>query len=316
MIVLALAYREPKRAGGGARLDLAGAATITIASLALLLAASRVEPITMSLAGVLLFALFFAIERRAADPVVPIPLLRRRLIAVANTASFLLGAAMMGVLNFLPLHVQGVLGGMPVEAGLVIAPMLVGWPIASAATSRMLTRIGYRRPVWLGTSLTTIGLALLAPLVMARAPSAWLGAAMLLFGLGMGLVNTAILIGVQASVGWEERGVATGTTMFARSMGGALGVGALGALLAQRLEQTISSDVASDLLNPDRRAEALAVPGVVEALGAALDPLFWGGAIAAVLTAIVVVAYPRDERASSRPPPAPAPGPSAVRSAN
>lgn len=307
-IVLALAFREAPRAGTGKPLDLAGAGTILLASLALLLAASGVQPISLAIAGVILVGLFVVVEQRAADPVLPIPLLTRRLIAVTTTASLLFGAAMMGALNFLPLHVQGVLVGMPTEAGMVIAPMLVGWPIASAITSRLILRTGYRRPVWLGAALTAIGLAVLVPLVLARAPAWTLGISMFVFGLGMGLANTAILIGVQASVGWEQRGVVTAATMFARTMGGALGVGGLGALLAARLGRSLDGDTASALLDPHRRDAVLAVPGVVEALGDALDPIFYGGAIAAILAVLAVLAHPRDDR-MSQPPSAPAPVP-------
>ncbi|AKF11509.1 MDR family MFS transporter [Sandaracinus amylolyticus] len=299
-LVLAFAYREAPRERAGAPLDLAGASTILFASLALLLAASGVAPVLMTIAGVALIALFVVIERRASDPVLPIPLMTRRLIAVTTIASFLLGVAMMGVLTYLPLHVQGVLLGVPTEAGLVIAPMLVGWPIASAMTSRMLVRTGYRKPVWLGALLSAVGLVALAPLVTMRAHPLALAGSMFVFGFGMGLANTAILIGVQASVGWEQRGVVTAATMFARTMGGALGVGALGAVLAARLGRALSPEVVSRLLDPEGRDIVLAQPGVIDALGDALDPLFWGGAIAAGLSLITVLAHPRDEQ----PPPA------------
>jgi EmrB/QacA subfamily drug resistance transporter len=305
MIVLAIAYREAPRKRSEAPLDLAGALAITLASLALLVAASGVWPVVLTAAGVALVVAFVAIELRAKDPVVPIPLLTRRLIAVASLGSMMMGAAMMGILNFLPLHVQGVLLGMPTDAGLVIAPMLVGWPIASAFTSRMLTRIGYRKPVFYGALLTAASLIALVPLVLVRAPAPWLGLAMAGFGFGMGLANTAILIGVQASVGWEQRGVVTALAMFSRSMGGALGVGGLGAILALRLGRTVSAETASALLDPERRASVLGDRTIVEALGAALDPLFWGGAIAAILAFVAILAYPRDQ-APAAPRPAPA----------
>ncbi len=301
MAVLAFAYREPPRPKAEGRLDWAGAAAITIASLALLIAASGELVVPAAIVGAALIAAFIWIERRARDPVLPLPLLGRRRIAVATLASFLLGAAMMGVLNFMPLHVQGVLGGTPTQAGLVIAPMLVGWPIASSLASRLLVRIGYRRPIWLGATFTLVGAGAVVPLVAAREPGWTLGISMFLFGLGMGLANTAIIIGVQASVEWNQRGVATAATMFARTMGGALGVGGLGALLSQRLGQTVDPAIVSALLDPHRRDEVLHVPGVVEALGRALDPLFWGGAIAAALTLATVVAYPRDERKEAQP---------------
>lgn len=197
--VLVLAFREPRRERATAPLDLLGAVSILVASLSLLLAASGVAPLPMAALGAVLLVLFVGVERRAADPIFPIPLVTRRLIAVNTVGSLLLGAAMMGVLHFLPLHVQGVLFGMPTEAGLVIAPMLVGWPIASAITSRLLVRTGYRRPLWLGAALAALGLVVLVLLAGARAPSVFLGVSMFVFGFGMGLANTAILIGVQAS---------------------------------------------------------------------------------------------------------------------
>ena len=274
MVVLAIAYREPNRDVATAPLDWGGAAAITFASILLLLGASGVQPVAMVLFGALLILAFVAIERRARDPIVPLGLLARRLIAVTTIASLMHGALMMGIISFLPLYVQGVLGRLPAEAGLVIAPMLVGWPIAAATTSRLLVRIGYRKPVQLGAVVTALALAATVPLVSSRAAPWTLGMAMFAFGVGMGLVNTAVVIGIQASVGWEQRGVVTATNMFARSMGGAVGVGGMGAMLASRLDGTLSPDVASALLDPHRRAEVLGRAGVVEALGVALDPLF------------------------------------------
>jgi EmrB/QacA subfamily drug resistance transporter len=299
MIALSVFYREPKRERATLPLDWAGAITITLASLALLLAASEVLVPLMGAASVLLLIAFVWLESRAKDPVVPLSLMTRRLIAVATIASLLLGAAMMGILNFLPLHVQGVLGELPTVAGLVIAPMLVGWPLAAALTTRLLTRIGYKKPLVLGAAITTVSLFAAVPLISSAAPPWTLGIAMFAFGVGMGLANTAAIIGVQASVGYEQRGVATATTMFARSMGSALGVGALGAVLAHRLEDSISADVASALLDPLRRDAALAQPGVLDALSSALGPLFWSGGIAGALALIAVCFYPSDDEPAS-----------------
>lgn len=298
-LVLMLAFREPHREPTGARLDVAGAVLILFASLALLLAASGVAPIPMIALGVIVAVAFVLVEKRASDPVLPIDLIASRLIAVCTLASLLLGVAMMGALNFLPLYVQGVLFGEPTEAGLAISPMMIGWPIAATITSRLLVRVGYRRPLLLGAFLTTLGAGALIPLVMLQASMWALGAAMLIFGLGMGLASTAIIIGVQASVGWGQRGVVTASTMFARTMGGALGVGGLGALLAARLGESIDPDTVSALLDPHRREAVLAIPGVDEALAASLEPLFIGSAIAAGLALLTVFAHPRDVTESS-----------------
>lgn len=292
--VLAFAYREEPRVPATAPLDIGGAIVLMTASLALLLAASSVSPLLTGVLGLGLTALFLAIERRVADPVLPLQLVGRQLVAVAALVSLLHGAAMTGTLTYLPLHVQGVLLGRPTDAGLVITPMLVAWPIAAALTTRFLVRVGYRGPVRLGALLTAIGLVLVAVLAAARVPGVWLGTGTFLFGLGMGLTSTAIIIGVQSSVGWEQRGVATAVILFARTMGGALGVGALGAVLAARLRDRLSPDVVRTLLDPEARDTVLATPGVLDALDASLGPLFQACAVCAVLTLLLALAYPRD----------------------
>lgn len=271
-----LVYGEAPRPAPRAALDWAGAIALLVASLALLLGASQVSPVLATVVGVAGVALFVGIEQRAGDPVLPLALLAQPLVAVTAAANLLLGAAMSGTVTYLPLHVQGVLLESPAHAGAVVAPMLVGWPIASALTSRLLAQTGYRRPIWLGTALCALTAAALVPLVSGRSAGPWLGAAMLAFGFGMGLANSAMMIGVQASVGWEQRGVVTALTIFARTMGGALGVGALGAVLAARIDPATLPTVRA-LLDPH---------------GPAIDPLFWAGAASTALAMLVVAAYP------------------------
>jgi hypothetical protein len=129
------------------------------------------------------------------------------------------------------------------------------------------------------------------PLVATHSAGGWLALAMFVFGAGMGLANSAMIIGVQASVGWEQRGVVTALTLFARTMGGALGVGALGAVLAARLDGTVDPEVVQRLLDP--HGPPLAVPPtVIDALANAIDPLFWAGAVCGLLALGVAAAYP------------------------
>ncbi|MCB9594042.1 MAG: MFS transporter [Sandaracinaceae bacterium] len=294
LVVLGVAFREAPRPKARTRLDLAGAGTVILAALSILLAASGVLPLVTGPAGAVLLVVFVWIESHAEDPVLPIALIRRRLITVAGVVSLLLGAAMMAVLTFLPLHVQGVLSGAPTDAGLVIAPMLVGWPVASAITSRMIVRIGYRAPIRIGVFVSTVGFVSLALTATLLAPAWALGLSMLVFGAGMGLSNTALIISVQASVGYEQRGVVTAFTQFARTMGGALGVGALGAVLAAQLGRRLPPETVRALLDP-HAAGVVSAPGVAEALGGALAPLFWAGAAATVFALIAVIAQPADE---------------------
>ncbi len=290
--LLALSFREAQRPARTLPLDWPGAALLTLASLALLLGAAGEHP---ALSAPLALALLAGVAwrgRTAPDPVLPLALVVRRPIAVAALSSLLLGATMMGVLMFVPLYVQGVLGGSPAEAGATAAPMLVGWPIAATLTSRALVRVGFRAPVWLGSGLCAIALTAFAVLLAPDAHVGSLQVVMFVYGLGMGFVNTTLLIAVQASVGWEQRGVATATTMFSRSIGGALGVGAFGSLLAARLGALLPADAVRGLLDPTRRGAVAGGAQMPAALAEGLAPIFWGTAALSLLNLGVVLLYP------------------------
>ncbi len=315
MAVLPLVYREAKLPASGARIDWAGALTITSASICLLLAAERHQPLLTLPLGLALLGVFVQVERRAASPILPLPLLLRPSVGVAALSSVVLGATMMGAVLFTPLWAQGVLGASPTEAGTIIATMLVGWPIASAVANRLVLRFGFRPPVWIGSLfiaggvvLHHVGIAHLGALGLVRL-------AMFFFGAGMGLTVTAQLLAVQLGAAHHERGVATSTGIFARSMGGALGAGALGAVLAAGLGTRLDAETVARLLDPHQRAEVLD-PEVASALGGALSPI-WFVLVALALTNLLVVAfYPAGQgtnAAPSRavPPPLAAPTPEA-----
>jgi EmrB/QacA subfamily drug resistance transporter len=292
-------FHEAPAPRAPAPLDRAGAALLTVGALALLCAASR-EQVALALPLALLcLGAFVAVERRAPDPVLPPALLADRAVAVAVASSALLGATMMGALGYVPLHVQGVLGRSPAEAGVAVTPMLVGWPIAAAITSRLLVRTGFRPPVWLGSALALAGLAGFLAAASSDAPSmVGMQGAMFVYGLGMGLANTALLIGVQSRVDWSRRGVATATIMFARQVGGALGMGALGAGLAASLAGQVDPAALTALLEP-RGAQVVVDPATARALGVALLALFAAVVGVAALNAVAVCFYP-PQRATAR----------------
>jgi MFS family permease len=242
MAVLAFAYREASRRESGA-VDWAGGLALTGSSVAFLVGASGVAPAAMAAAGLLLALAFVAIERRAGEgAVLPLALLGQRAMAVASLSSALLGWAMMSALTYGPLFVQGVLGEPPTAAGAVVAPMLVGWPLAATVTGRRLSATGFRAPVRFGAAVIAVSLVAFAWAVGARARLLVMEATMFAYGVGMGVASTALLVGAQSSVGWGQRGVATAINMFSRTMGGALGVGALGSVLAARLGGAVSPE--------------------------------------------------------------------------
>ena len=269
------------------RIDVLGAAVLGCAIVSLLAGASRLVPfITLPLAALLLFV-FVLVERRAREPVLPIELLLRRVILVSSVAGALVGSVMTATVIYLPLFVQAVLGGTATEAGGTVAPMLVGWPLASAVSGRLLARVGYRPLVRTGFAVVLVASILVLFLLGPGARPLAIGAAMFLMGIGLGLANTALVIAVQESVPWEERGVATASTMFFRTIGGALSVGALGALLAASLGPGVSTELLNKLVSPGRGngVDAAVLAQVASGLGRGLALVF------RVIVALSVAAF-------------------------
>jgi EmrB/QacA subfamily drug resistance transporter len=238
-------------------------------------------------------ALFFAVERRAAEPVVPLELFRQRVMAVSTLAGAFVGAGMIAMVTYVPLYVQGVLGGTPTEAGSAITPMVIGWPIASTIAGRVLSRVGFRPLVRGGLFVSAVGATALALFLQPGSSVHVAQAATALFGVGLGFANTTLLIAVQTSVPWRQRGVATASTMFARTIGGTLAVGALGGILtaALRSNPSVPPGAADQLVGPTHGMGL--DPAVLRALSASLQSglslVFWviaGIALAAALTSL------------------------------
>jgi EmrB/QacA subfamily drug resistance transporter len=240
------------------RLDVAGAATLALAVIALLLGADGTLPRGVLVASPVLFALFVVVERRATEPILPLALFAEPALATSCAVSALAGAAMLGYVTFLPLFVQGVLAGTPTAAGSSIAPMAVAWPISSALCGRLIGRLGFRTPVRIGMVLVSLsGLALVAFLTASDTSLGSLRLAAMGFGLGMGFTNTALVIAIQASVAHEQRGVATASTMFFRNIGSTVGVGVMGGVLAHALLSTANAAggvaLIGRMMGPERR---------------------------------------------------------------
>jgi EmrB/QacA subfamily drug resistance transporter len=274
-LLLFLYLREP-RIHTRQKVDVAGAVTLIFgAGLALVGLqeggrAGWLSPLTLgSLAGAaLLLALFAFIEQRAPAPVLSLGLLMRPIIAVPCIVGLLSGAVLIGFAAYVPLLVQGSWGGTPIEAGLIIAPLSIGWPIASSVSGRLLKRFSYRRLVLAGMNLLVVGtLILLVVGVPAVASDNWLRStvivvASLVAGAGLGLSTTPMLIAVQSSVPWSERGISTASVQFFRNMGNAVGAAVLGVVLTATLAPQLTSD----------RIRALLTQMPPNALKAGTDP--------------------------------------------
>ncbi|MGH8258644.1 MAG: MDR family MFS transporter [Steroidobacteraceae bacterium] len=234
------------------KLDLGGAALLTGSIVALLLGAQRYATAIMLPLSALLLAAFVAVEARVSEPVLPLALLRRKIIAVSSAAGAAVGAAMSSTVIYLPLYVQAVLGDSPTQAGATVSPMLIGWPIASALSGQLLPRTGYRPLIRTGFVVVSIMSIALALLLREGASALVLGATMFVMGAGMGTANSALIIAVQESATWQERGIATASTLFFRTIGGAVAVGALGSVLASTMGPDVPAALLNRLLAPNR----------------------------------------------------------------
>jgi EmrB/QacA subfamily drug resistance transporter len=278
-------------------LDLAGAGLLTLGLAALLFGThgGAATAIGLPLAAVSLLA-FFAVEKRAPEPVVPLDLFRERVMSVATATGALVGAGMISMVTYVPLYVQGVLGGTPTEAGSAITPMVIGWPIASAVSGRLLPRVGFRVLVRSGLAISAVAAIALAIFLRPGASIHMPQAASALFGVGLGLANTALLIAVQTTVEWRQRGVATASTMFARTIGGTLAVGVLGGILGAALRQdaSIPEGAADQLLGPGHGAglDSSVLGALSASLQSGLGIIFWAIAGIALASAAISLVFP------------------------
>lgn len=293
LLWFALHERIEKR---DASLDVIGAIVLTAAVSVVQLAGgghgvrAHSHPALLGIAGVLLFVLFAFVETRAKTPILPLALIGRRLIGTALLASLLAGAVMFGVITYLPLFVQGVQGGSAREAGIVMTPLSVAWPIVGVIAGFLIARIDPRILVRTGMSIVAIG-AILPCIVTASSPRTVFVISGLLVGAGMGLSSTPFLITLQTAVDWSQRGVVTAGFSFCRTMGGTLGVILASAIENATLDaRSIPSSMVDAALRP---GASLADPRVRDALALGLHRAFIATAVLGVAGAIATFAFPR-----------------------
>lgn len=243
-------------------------------------------------------ALTVLIERRAADPVIPDWVWRRRTIASVNLALGAMGLLMVAPTVFLPTYAQSVLGLGPIAAGFVLSVMTLSWPVSAALSDRVYNRIGFRRTAVIGMSGAL--LVLLCFPLLPYPGAAWQPALlMLLLGATLGLFQLPLIVGVQSTVGWTERGTTTASVLFCRQVGQSLGAALFGAVangvLASRLADAPVSGLPGDLdavshaLENPSELSAAATDYLRRAVDTAVDHVFTGAAAAAALALLVLV---------------------------
>ncbi|MDG9717177.1 MFS transporter [Streptomyces sp. DH24] len=229
--------------------------------------------IALAVLGAVLAVAFVAVERRAAEPVLPLKLFRIRTFTLSAVISFVVGFAMFGAMTYLPTFLQVVQGVTPTMSGVHMLPMVLGLLLASTASGQIVSRTGRWKvfPV-AGTAVTTVGLLLLHQLDE-HSPTWEMSVFFFVFGLGLGLVMQVLVLIVQNAVSYEDLGVATSGATFFRSIGASFGVAVFGTIFAGRLGGKLTDAFRGAQLPPGVSVDALeADPRGIAALPPGLRP--------------------------------------------
>lgn len=256
-----------------------------------------------------LFAWFFYHEQRHPDPMLPLELFKAPTIGISNLATFILGGVFFGTTVYLPLWAQGVQGFSATRSGASLLWLSIGWPLASALGGRFIIRVGLRPAALLGLFLNSLaagGLVFLSHQGQ-DIPEVAFAVVTFVIGLGMGFSTLAFILGVQSAAPWEQRGVATASLQFVRTLGGMVWVAIMGAVLNITLLGRLrelpelgittaakAGEFANNLLDPALRGTM--TPAVAEmaqgALAAGLRMVHWIVVLAAVLSLLVTFLLP------------------------
>jgi EmrB/QacA subfamily drug resistance transporter len=225
-------------------IDWGGAALLSVATVGLLLACmwggtqyawASAPVIAAAAIGSVALAGLAVVERNAADPFLPLALLRSRVPRVATIGALLVGILVLAITIYTPVFVQGALGHSATTAGTVLIPMTLAWVLSSFLSGQLVSRTGrYRVFPILGGCLAVAGTLLLAR-AGAGTASGEVALALLLVGAGMGMTWPVYMVATQNAVARTELGVASGALLFFRTMAGSVGVAVLGAVLNARL---------------------------------------------------------------------------------
>jgi EmrB/QacA subfamily drug resistance transporter len=221
------------------KVDFAGVLTLTACLVPLLLAftwvtdygwtSTRVE----SLLGfsILMLAVFLYAETKASEPVIPLALFRNPIIAICSVASFVLGMGMFGIIIYLPLFMQGVMGVSATQSGSLLTPLMMAAVVGSIAAGQFTSRTGkYKILAMCGSSLIAVGMVLFARMT-GDTLRIEVVRGMVIVGLGIGLIQPVYTLAVQNSAPREHMGAATASTQFFRSIGSTMGVSIFGSVL-------------------------------------------------------------------------------------
>lgn len=302
-IALAVSWRTlkiPPHPDAGKQIDYLGAALLTAGLSSGLLALvsageayawGSVQIIGLFATSAVLLGLFAWQERRVEQPIVPVHLYAERLFKAANAAAFLVGASMFATIMFVPLFVQGALGDTATASGIVLTPLILSMIVMSVLSGQIISRTGrYRWALLTGPLLMIGGFVLLLSLDVNSGPEDVVRA-MIVMGLGLGLLLQNLVVVIQNGVPSRFLGAATSAAQFSRVMGGTIGVTVLGAVLTARFTDLGITGAELPLVTTGV-GPSLALR---EDIASAIHPIFVVGLPLMVLALIAAVFIPEIE---------------------
>jgi EmrB/QacA subfamily drug resistance transporter len=277
-------------------IDYLGTAVLSLAATSLILLTSlggttyrwASAPIyILGVAGALLIVAFIFVERKAAEPILPLHLFRTRVFSVTSVVGFIVGFGMFGAITYLPAFFQVVRGISPTISGVYLLPLMAGLLLVSIASGQIIARTGkYRFFPIAGSALMAIGLYLLS-LMGTSSSTLQDSLSMLVLGMGLGGVMQVLVIIVQNGVPHSELGVATSGATFFRSIGGSFGTAIFGAIFSNVLIGNLASHLHGVSL-PQGFSAADATPALLGHLPAAVHAGFVAGYAESIQTVFLV----------------------------
>lgn len=295
------------------KLDLAGAATLLVGLLLIFYALSRsahadhplnAESLAYVGIGIFFLIVFRLIEKRAAEPIIPLDLFHMPLYRASIGVAMLSAMGVFGAISYMPLYLQGVSGIAASRAGFTLLVLSVAWTGGSLLAGKGINRVGYRWVAFSGMSLLALGYAIFV-LPHANLTIRAIVVSALVIGVGMGLANLTTLVAAQSTVQPQRIGVATSTVMLFRTFGAAFVVSLMGTVMLTHMQSAVSAIKASNtsvsselwnklanpqnLLEPSTRAQIPAdlLPKLIASLGDSLWFAFLSGFILMLIGVIV-----------------------------
>jgi len=232
-------------------LDLVGVGALALFCMAVLVLVSGVELATEVASPAIFRAALISVaggagwffwwhEKLASNPILPMDLMRNRAIGPGVIGSALFGAGFLSLDTYVPLYVQGGRGGGAAAAAGVVTPVMLTWALSGIVTAKLIVKYGFRKTAGWGVGLIVAGFVGLVLCAVFGAPRWLLTCVLSMTGLGFAPASMSYLLSAQEEVDWRQRGMITSTVTLTRTIGGAVGIGLLGALFNRITRDTMN----------------------------------------------------------------------------